>query len=78
MPVSKFINFDHQTSWRTVAAVGHDGWSLTAAVGHGGWPYYCGPRKAAGSGPCSRRGPRRFVFFLKKNCKRPQMEKLQT
>jgi hypothetical protein len=51
--VSKFINFDHQTPWRTAATVGHGGWSLTAvahgrrqaaahaaAAGHGGWFFF--------------------------------------
>jgi hypothetical protein len=42
---SKFISFDHQTSWRTTIAVGHSGWSLTV-VGHGGNANRRGPPKA--------------------------------
>jgi hypothetical protein len=36
MIVSKFIRFDHQTQWRTAAAVDHGGWNLTV-VGPSGW-----------------------------------------
>jgi hypothetical protein len=46
--LSKFISFDHQTPWRTAAAVGHGGWRPTeggiaahaAAVGHDGWGFF--------------------------------------
>jgi hypothetical protein len=78
MTVSKFISFDHQPPWRTVAVMGRDGLVNAAGRtggkasrrGHGGWSLtvvrHGGRTNRRGPkaiGFCKRRAPRRHVLL---------------